>query len=98
SGHFVRFLFAPQRSATPLGAQTGKSLFRSHSRTTTASPLYRFNDSEQPSLHAQRKAAEGCRTPQSWRTFELAFKFAKRSGARWRFGTHMRDACATQAL
>src|SRR6266850_6414370 len=42
SGHFVRLPFCAQRSPTPLGAQTGKSVFRCNSRAATASPLYRI--------------------------------------------------------
>ncbi len=66
SGHLVRFLFASQRTATQLGAQTGKSVFRRHSRAASALPVLRFIDSPfRSSLHAQRKAAEDCRTPKA---------------------------------
>src|SRR5438093_1505414 len=56
-GHFVRFLFAERTD--------WKVCVPVQSRTATASPLYGFDNLEQPSLHAQRKAAEGCRTPKA---------------------------------
>jgi len=85
SGHLVRFLFAPQRSATPLGAQTGKSVFRRHSRAASAVPVLRFIDSPSHPRSTPRGKRQKTAALQKLARVGTGFKFTS-SGA---LGTNM---------